>query len=551
MADGGVVGDLRASPPLLRTVASYAVFVLAEYSSWIAITVLAFSRGGATEAGLVALAQLVPAAVLAPVVTRIAETRPPVRVRITGHLVQATGLGVAAFAAFVGLPLLAYAGAIVTAVAIISTRPAQAAMLPALAETPEQLTSANVGLGWVENAGIAGAGLLAGLLLLVSDPEVTLTVSAVLLLLAALAILPLHVPPAVAYEGTGSAEGEPWSPLRDPTAGLLLGFLTVQWLVVGALDVLFVVLAVDVLEAGDAWVGYLQASFGAGALVASGLASLLIGKRLGVPILLTALLQAAVLAATGFSHSILLVALLLAVVGGNRAVLDVAGRTLLQRAVSPHLLGRTFGALESLTMGGRAVGSVLVPALILVGGSEAALVGLAVVLLLGAAIGGRRLFTVDARADVPVVEIALLRSMRLFSALGPPALEAVARALQRRDLAPGTALITQGETGDFYYVIGSGEVHVTREDQSLGHRSLGHRVRGDGVGEVALLRDVPRTATVTAATPVVAYELDRESFLTAITGDYIAREAAHVIVEERLRDEDPGAKPHQPDEERG
>lgn len=544
MADGGVFGDLRTSPPLLRMVASYAVFVLAEYSSWIAITVLAFARGGATEAGLVALAQLVPAAVLAPVLSRVAETRPPVRVRVVGHLVQAGGLTVAAAAAFAGVPLVAYAGAVVTSVSTVSTRPAQAAMLPALAETPEQLTSANVGLGWVENAGIAGAGLLAGLLLLVSDPEVTLSVSVLLLLLAALAVWPLRVPPAVAEDA--EAEGPAhWSPLGDRTAGLLLGFLTVQWLVVGALDVLYVVLAVDVLEAGDAWVGYLQASFGVGALVASGAASLLVGKRLGIPILLTALVQAAVLAATGLAHTVVLVALLLAVVGGNRAVLDVAGRTLLQRAVSPHLLGRTFGALESLTMAGRAVGSVLVPALVLVGGSEAALVGLAGVLLLGAAIGGRRLFTVDAAADVPVVEISLLKSMRLFSALGPPALEAVARALQRRDLAPGTALMSEGETGDYYYVIGSGEVHVEREG-----RSLGHRVRGDGVGEVALLRDVPRTATVTAATPVTAYVLDRESFLTAVTGHDMARDTAHVIVEERLRDEDPGAKPRRRDEGR-
>jgi hypothetical protein len=240
---------------------------------------------------------------------------------------------------------------------------------------------------------------------------------------------------------------------------------------------------------------------------------------------------------------VVLVALLLAVVGGNRAILDVAGRTLLQRAVSPHLLGRTFGALESLSMAGRAVGSVLVPTLVLLGGSEAALGGLAVVLLLGAAIGGRRMFTVDAAADVPVVEISLLRSMRLFSALGPPALEAVARSLERWDLAAGTPLMNEGDTGDFYYVIGSGEVHVTREG-----RSLGHRVRGDGVGEVALLRDVPRTASVTAATPVTVYVLDREAFLTAVTGHDMARETAYVIIEERLRDQDPGAKHHRPDE---
>jgi MFS family permease len=540
-ASAGVLSNSRLS----RVVASYGIFVLAEYATWIAITVLAFERGGATEAGLVALAQLVPAAFAAPVLGRVAEQRSPLRVRIVGHLAQAVGLTVAAIAAAGHHALLAYAGAVVTSVAVVTTRPTQAALLPGAADTPEQLTGANVALGWVENAAIAGAGLLAGVLLAVTGPWLTLACGAVLVLLAAVVVLPLrstHGVVSAVRQAPEDSDGPAESLLRNPAAVLLLLMLTAQWLVVGSLDVLFVVLAVDVMDAGEAWVGYLQAAFGTGAFLAAAATVLLVGRRLGAPIVGFALVQVAVLAMVAATGEILVAALLLGGVGVSRAVLDVAGRTLLQRTVSPHLLGRTFGALEALSMAGRAVGSVLVPALVLLGGSDAAILGLAAVLLVGLLVGGRPLLTVDAKATVPVVEIALLRSLRLFSRLSPPALESLARSLERQEVAPGAELIREGDVGDSYLVIGTGEFEITRQG-----RSLGRRHRGDGVGEIALLRDVPRTATVTAATHGTVYSLAREPFLEAVTGHVPTQEAADVIVDERLRDADPaGPESDQP-----
>jgi MFS family permease len=536
---GSVMGDVLGNTRIARLVVAYAAFVLSEYATWIAITVLAFERGGATEAGIVALAQLVPAAVLAPVLARVVERaaeRGSPHVRVVGHLVQAAGLATAAVAAAADVVLVAYAGAVLTSVAVATTRPAQASMLPSVADTPEQLTAANVALGWVENAGIALAGLVAGALLAVSDPALTLAVGSALMVTAALLLLPPkqeRTRPRQANRPR-EADAERGSVMGNEAAVLLLAMLTMQWLVIGALDVLYVVLAVDVMDAGEAWVGYLQASFGAGALVASGLAALLVGKRLGVPILLSALVQSVALMLVALTGEIVLAALLLGTAGAGRAVLDVSGRTLLQRAVPPHLLSHTFGALEGLSMAGRAVGSVLVPTLLALGGSDAAVVGVAAVMLVAAVVAGGPLLTVDSRATVPVVEIALLRSLRLFTGLGPPALEALARALERRDVEAGTTLITEGEVGDSYYVIGRGEFTVTREG-----RDLGLRGRGDGVGEIALLRDIPRTATITAAGQATVYVLDRESFLTTVTGHDPTRTTADVIVEQRLRDEDP------------
>ena len=535
---GSVVGDVVGNRRISLLVAAYAAFVLAEYAAWIAVTVVAYERGGATEAGVVSLAQLVPAAVLAPVLARLVE-RAPVPVRLAGHAVQVAGYTVAAVAVLEDLPLLAYAGAVVAHTAVVTTRPAQAAVLPGLCDTPEQLTAANVALGWVENAAMAGAGLLAGVLLAVAGPWLTLLVAALLMLTSAVLVLPLRerrgahrTAPAHDPRGENPPAADPVR--RNATAVLLLAFLTMQWMVIGCLDVLFVVLAIDTMDAGEAWVGYLQASVGAGALVASGLAALLVGRRLGVPILVSALAQAVVLAAAAGVDGIVLVALLLAATGAGRGMLDVAGRTLLQRAVSPHLLGRTFGALESLGMAGRAAGSVFVPALVLLGGSDAALLGLAAVLLAGAAVGGRALMTVDSRATVPVVEISLLRGLRLFAGLGPPELEGLARSLERRDVGPGEVLISEGEIGDSYFAISTGEFAITRAG-----RDLGRRGRGDGVGEIALLRDIPRTATVTAAADGIVYELPREPFLTTVTGHEPTQDTADAIVEQRLRDEDP------------
>jgi CRP-like cAMP-binding protein len=163
-----------------------------------------------------------------------------------------------------------------------------------------------------------------------------------------------------------------------------------------------------------------------------------------------------------------------------------------------------------------------------------ALVGVAAILPLAAVVGGRALVTLDADAHVPVVEIALLRSIRLFADLPAPALEGLAGSLQRVVLPAGSVLIREGEIGDRYYAIADGGLTIQR-----GGRDLGVRRRGDGVGEIALLRSMPRTATVTAATPATVYALNRDPFLAAVTGHRQTSTTADMVTEERLGDADP------------
>jgi CRP-like cAMP-binding protein len=167
--------------------------------------------------------------------------------------------------------------------------------------------------------------------------------------------------------------------------------------------------------------------------------------------------------------------------------------------------------------------------LVHLGGATATIVGVAVTMPLLTLIGGRRLLALDASARVPVVEIGLLRSLRLFAALPPPQLEGIAHCLEPVTAEAGEAIVTQGEEGDRYYAIADGELEVAVDGVPV--RTLG---RGDGFGEIALLHQVARTATVTAVTPVSLYALEMELFLEVLTGHPSAHTTAHEVAAELL-----------------
>ncbi len=239
---------------------------------------------------------------------------------------------------------------------------------------------------------------------------------------------------------------------RQPRLRLMLALLTAEAVVVvGALDLLFVILAISVLDRSQAWAGYLNSAYGMGAVLAAVVSATLVGRRLGLPILAAALLLSGALAVLAFGLGLATTVALLIVVGASSALLDVGSRTLMQRSVPAQLLGRVFGVLEGLTMAGLAVGALLVPALVHLGGSRLALLGVAAVLPLAAAVGGRALSGLDSGTPVPVVEIALLRSLPLFAELPAPALEGLAGALTPAMVPTGTVLIRQGDPEDAYY----------------------------------------------------------------------------------------------------
>jgi CRP-like cAMP-binding protein len=528
-----VLGGVFRNPELRRVELAFAGFNAAEWGVWIAMLVYAYEQGGATTAGLVAAAQLVPAGLAAPFAAVLADRYPPARVLALGYVAQGLAMGATAAALLAhGPPLLAYALAAVGATCVTVTRPTQSALVPALARTPDELTATNVVSGWIEAVSVLAAPAGAGVLLAVASPGWVFAVFAAVALLAALVVAPVQGPPPAA---------EPRPPLeealagfrllgREPAARTLVGVLSAQFVAIGALDVLYVVLAISVLDLGGSGAGYLNAAFGAGGVAGIAVTVALIGRRRLMPALVLAVVVwGAAFALLGAWPTTIGALLLLAAAGAGRSLLDVAGRTILQRTAPGDVLSRVFGVLEGLSMAGLALGSLLTPLLVSLFGARWAIVGIGALLPLAVLLASRQLLEIDRRAPVPVVEIALLRSLPLFSPLGAPALEGLARGLVELQAPAGTAVIREGEPGDRFYVVADGELEVSAQGREL--RTIG---RGDGFGEIALLENVPRTATVTARTDSSLYALDKPSFLVSVSSHPRAAGEAERLVRERL-----------------
>jgi hypothetical protein len=530
-----VVRTVWGNRDLRRVELSYGLFKATESGTWLAMLVYAYAQGGVTEAGVLATAVLVPAAVLAPVIASVADRRPPGEALVSAYILQTLTCAVAGVAMVAGADkLVVYPLLIGPSVAYAATRPTQAAFAPGLARRPEELAAANAVTVWVESAAMLAAPLLVGIVLAFASPGTIFLFGAAALAAAALLVRPSRgaVPalPALGRGDEASFGGSVAFVRRDPNARTLLTMLAAQAVAIGALDVLFVELARGVLNKDGSWVGYLSAAFGIGSVLAVTLTARLVGTpRLSLPLIVSAAGWTVALLGLAGTHTAGIALVLLAVAGMSRTTFDVTGRTLLQRVSRPDLLARVFGLLEGLQLSGLAIGALLVPLLVALGGAPAAFAGVGLILPLVALPSGRRLLRIDRHATVPVVEIALLRSMPMFSVLPPPALESIARALEPVTVPAGTDVIVQGERGDRFYVVADGEVEVIADGKAVATLD-----RGVGFGEIALLYSVPRTATVHAKTPAYLYALDPEVFIAALSGHPRAHTAMRGLADERL-----------------
>jgi hypothetical protein len=530
-----VLGTLTGNPQLRRVQAAFVTHNCAEYGSWVVMLVYAYAQGGVTESGIVATAILVPAAVLAPVVAWLGHRIALGTSLFAAYATQAVTNAAVAVALFADAPKLAvYVLFVGPGVAFTMTRPTQSAFTPTLARTPEELTATNVVSGWIESIGIFAAPALAGVVLAVGSEAIAFALVGVTCLVGALLVAPLRGLGGMLrheHDDAGeSLEGSVAYVRRDPQARLLLMLLGAECIAIGALDVLVVELGQGALGRGSDWVGYLTAAFGAGGILAVSVTARLVGVTRLAPSLVGSL---AVWSVAFMGLTVLPGAfgalVLLALAGGARATFDVAARTLLQRMARPDLLARVFGLLEGVQMGAFAVGSIVAPLLVWLGGLPLAFAFLAALLPLFALVAGRSLLDIDRHATVPVVEIALLRSIPLFAPLPAPTLESLARALEPISLPAGAEVIREGERGDRFYVIADGQLDVVRDG-----RIVATRRRGDGFGEIALMYDVPRTATVAARTDSTLYALDRDSFLLAVTGQASSQREARDLAGARL-----------------
>ena len=518
---------------LRRIAIAFVAFNVAEWATWIAMLVYAYEQGGVVASGFVAVLQLVPAAIFAPFGAALADRYPRSRVLSIAYAAQALAMGATAVALGLGAPVwLVYALAAAAATSITLTRPAQNGLLPAVSRTPETLMAANSVLATIENASILVAPAFAGVLLALSGPGFVYGAMAAALVVAALVVLPVSAPaqaPTPAASGGLDKRRAVRVLASDHRALLLVALLAGQALQVGALDVLFVALAMDALDIGETGVGLLNSALGLGGVVgALGAGALAIRSSLPRWVAVGILLWGGGLAIASSLPQAGLVFVLVAAAGAGRGLMDVAGRTLLQRIAPPDALSRVFGLLEGLSMGGLAVGAALAPFLVERFGISVALVAVGGLLPVTLVLTLRPLMQLDELAPRHGRAMGLLHAIPFFAPLPSLSLGRIANALERVSAAAGAVVVRQGEPGDLFYVIDEGVVSVTIDGRPV--RELGP---GDFFGEIALLRDVPRTASVTAREAVWLYALRRQEFLSAVRARPASAHAAEAIAQSR------------------
>lgn len=534
----GLGRRLIGNGPLRRVLIAFLLFSAAEYGTWVAILLYAYERTGPLSVGLVALIQLVPAALAAPAASALGDRYRRERVLAVGYAVQAiamlvTGLTMLADAP----PLVTYAVAAATAASLVVTRPTQSALLPSLAMAPADCTVANGASGFFEGGGQLIGPLAAAALLAVGTPATVFfaaSVALVVALLVTVGVRPRMAPIVFASsddDGVGLLGGLRLV-LADRDARVLVALLTARMLVIGACDVLFVLLALELLDTGEPGAGILAAALGAGAMLGGAGTFTIVGRpRLAAVAAAGALVWGAAIATVGLVPSAIVAPVLVIVGSAGLAIVDICGRTMLQRSVRDEILARVFGLQEGLGMAGLAAGSVLVPILVGVFGLVGAVVAVAAILPVFVALRWPRLAQLERGAGVPAREIALLRVGPIFRPLPAPELEAVARRAVWLDVPAGDGLIREGDPGDRFYVLAAGSLRVERGGVDL--RDVTQP--GEGVGEIAILRDVPRTASVFAREPTTLLAIDRAPFLAAVTGHPDAYAAADAVVATRDR----------------
>jgi predicted MFS family arabinose efflux permease len=535
-------GVLRV-PDVRRIELGWGASVIGELAGQVTLVVYAFDAGGAVLVAAYAASRTVVSMVATLGLTGVSGRVRPGRLLRRVTWLRAVLLALAALtAALHGAPVAVIAFAAGSSSLAGTYRPLQVAILPWLVRTPAELTSANAVAAVLENAGALAGPLLAGGLLLLAGAPAPMAMAAGFLGLAALSLTRLAVPdiPRPGTKGAGQVARDAAQGLAElirvaPPAGLAI-LTFAQTFLRGALVVLIAVLAVKTLLLGQSAVGWLTAAIGAGGLVGGAAATGFVHvTRLGRAFVAGLLLWGLPLVWLALTPGAAVAYLALVVVGIGNAVEDVGLFTLAARAATPRSGGRVLGATEFTVQAGYGAGSVAAPALLHALGMRETLAVLGGGLTVLTLAHVRRFVRLDAALPPPGHEVELLRRLAMFAPLPLAVIELLATELVPHEFPAGAIAIREGDAGDLLYLVVAGSASVSVQGNP--RPPLGP---GDCFGEIALLRDIPRTATVVADSPLRTMALDRESFLVAVAANSGTRAAADALAAERLAADSPG-----------
>lgn len=500
----------------------------------VSLAVVAFRGGGVAAVGVVTAIRMSVAALLTPLMATLADRVRRERVLIVIGLIRAAMLaGAAVVTGTAGPPAATYGFAVVATVALALYRPAHSALLPALAHSPADLTAANAVRGMLDSFATLGGPLVAAVLLAVSGPALVFAACSALSLLGGLVVVALRYdpPPRAA------------APVRSAGRGVLDGFATIarngplrlitvlgfaQTVTRGCLTVFTVVIAIDLLDTGSPGVGVLNSAVGAGGVLGS-LGAFALVRRGGLATWfgVGVAMFGAPLALIGVFPDQVTAILLLGLVGVGNALIDVGGFTILARLTEETVLARMFAGFEAILTLGVAIGGLVAPVAIQLFGSRTALVVVGLLAPAAVIAGSSALRRLDGDLRGRDADIEILRAVPMLAALPASTIEQLGLGLQHEQFSPGQVVFEQGDRGDGYYVVESGLAEVVRHGQLV--NTFG---RGSGFGEIALLRQGPRTATVRASTagPLQVAVLARPAFLTAVTGYPVSATAGQEVV---------------------
>ena len=555
---GGSLKSVFVNRNLRRMQLAFAGSLIGNWAFTTAVSVWAYGEGGAKAVGIYYSIRLAVMALATPFVSTLADKYPRKRVMIYSDLYSAVLVVLATVCLYAdtsALPI--YVLAVVTAFGGSAFRAAQGAITPQLADTTEQLTASNGTASTLESLAIFVGPAIATGLLAVADVEIVFLLNVASFAWSMLMVAGIHVGRAeeesekaaepeslgealaeAAEEEVEQAEGF----LRETSAGfrairrdkdLLVTVVegSAQTVVAGALAVIPLVIAVEILNTGAKGVGLLDSVMGLGAIVGGIFAIARATKhKLGQDLIVGVFLWSFPLIVITIWPTPIAAFAVMAVLGFANPVVDVNVFTVIQRLTPDAVLGRVFGAFETCLIGTMAVGSAIAPLMLHLWGLRATVGVLGVVIGSIAVLGYPRMRSLDRRLEAPA-GLPLLRAIPMFAPLNPVTLDHLARVLDRVEVVAGDVIVHEGDESDLFYVIESGRVQVTAADGQV----LREEGPGDYFGEIGLLRDVPRTATITAMEPTLLLALEREEFLDAVTGQGESRRLAEDVVTRRLR----------------